>query len=119
MDFKLVMVFVDQERTDSVLDAARQAGATGATIINNAQGSGLKPPKTFFGLEFLGSRTVILILVEARRSADVMDAILQAGQLDERLETGIALELDVSRAVGLSEHIRMLSREHPLPEGDA
>ncbi|QTF91535.1 hypothetical protein [Halomonas sp. BM-2019] len=43
MDFKLLMIFVDQDRTDRVLDAARQAGATGATIINNAQGQGLSP----------------------------------------------------------------------------
>lgn len=40
MDFKLLMVFVDQDRTDTVLTAAREAGATGATIINNAQGQG-------------------------------------------------------------------------------
>lgn len=42
MKFKLIMVFVDQERTDDVLDAACAAGATGATIINNARGQGLK-----------------------------------------------------------------------------
>ncbi len=117
MDFKLLMVFVDQDRTDKVLDAARNAGATGATIINNAQGQGLKPHLTFFGLEFMASRSVILILVEARRSSEVLKAVSKAGGLDESLNTGIALELDVSQAVGLSEHIRTLSREHPLTGG--
>lgn len=114
MDFKLLMVFVDQDRTDKVLDAARGAGATGATIINNAQGQGLKPHLTFFGLEFMASRSVILILVEARRSSKVLDAVCEAGKLDESLNTGLALELEVSRAVGLSEHIKALSQEHPL-----
>lgn len=116
MDFKLIMVFVDNERSESVLDAAREAGATGATIINNAQGQGLKMHKSFFGLEFLGSRTVILLLVEARRSDAIMEAVLKAGKLDESLQTGIALELDVTRAVGLSAHIEALSQQHPVTD---
>lgn len=114
MNFKLIMVFVDHERTVDVLDAARDAGATGATIINNAQGQGLKPHLSFFGLEFMAARSVILILAESRRTDEIMQAVLDAVKLDESLDTGIALELDVSRAVGLSAHIEALSREHPF-----
>jgi hypothetical protein len=114
MDFKLLMVFVDQDRTNTVLDAARKAGATGATIINNAQGQGLKPHLTFFGLELMASRSVILILVEARRSSEVLEVVNEAGALDESLNTGIALELNVSQALGLSEHIKALSKDHPF-----
>lgn len=113
MEFKLILVFVDDEKSDDVLDAARAAGATGATIINNAQGQGLKKEFGIFGLEILAPRTVLLVLVEARRSSEVLDAVSKSGALDESVNTGIALELDVSRAVGLSEHIRVLSREHP------
>lgn len=112
--FKLIMVFVDDERTDRVLDAARAAGATGATIIRNAQGQGLERRSSFFGLEYLAPRDVILVLVEARRSEAVLDAVVAAGQLDERLETGLALELDVTRAHGLSEHIKALAATKPL-----
>lgn len=108
MDFKLLMVFVDQDRTDKVLDAGRKAGATGATIINNAQGQGLKPHLTFFGLEFMATRSVILILVEAGRADAVLDAAAEAGGLDDSLDTGVALELDVNRALGLGEHIKAL-----------
>lgn len=110
MDFKLIMAFVDQQNTDKVLDAARDAGATGATIINNAQGRGHKPHYTFFGLEFMGARSVVLILVEVSRSGGVLDAVCKAGRLDESTETGIALELDVSSAVGLKEHIEYLTK---------
>lgn len=69
---------------------------------------------TFFGLEFMASRSVILILVEARRSEDVLNAVSTAGKLDESLDTGIALEIEVSKALGLTEHIKALSKEHPL-----
>ena len=65
----------------------------------------------------MAARSVILILVEARRSSEVLQAVSEAGGLDESLNTGIALELDVNQALGLSEHIKALSREHPLTDG--
>ena len=33
MHFKMIVVFVEDEKTDDVMDAARSAGATGATVI--------------------------------------------------------------------------------------
>lgn len=47
MRFKLILAFVEDARTDKVLDAAREAGATGATVINNARGQGLNQKRTF------------------------------------------------------------------------
>lgn len=44
----------------------------------------------------------------------MLKAVTVAGGLDESLDTGIALELEVSQALGLSEHIKALSKEHPL-----
>lgn len=114
MDFKLIMIFVDDNKTDQVLDASRAAGATGATIITSARGQGLKKLTGILGLEILEPRDVVLILVEARRADAVMSAVLAAGQLDESLRTGIALQLDVERAVGLTEHIQTLAKQLPV-----
>lgn len=50
MHFKLLLVFVEDGKTDEVMKAARVAGATGATIINNARGEGITQTKTFLGL---------------------------------------------------------------------
>ena len=36
MHFKMIIVFVEDEKTDAVMDAARDAGATGATVITSA-----------------------------------------------------------------------------------
>ncbi len=121
MDFKLLLAFVDCNRAEAVLDAARNAGATGATIIDNAQGQGLERHLTFFGMELLGMRTVILVLVDDKHSSAVLEAMAAAGELDARPETGIALELDVGQTRGLSEHIQAIvsaatrggSRESP------
>lgn len=116
MQFKLIMVFVNEDRTEAVLDAARDAGATGATIIQNARGQGLRQHLTFFGLELMGARSVVLLLVEAGHAEAVMNAVAKAGNLDESLETGIALELDVSRALGLSAHIQKLMEQQQKGE---
>lgn len=113
MKFKLIMVFVDEDKTDKVLDASRQAGATGATIITNARGQGLQKTLGIFGLEILSPRDVVLILVETRRADDIMDAVTKAGQLDESLSTGIAIQIDVDKAMGLTEHIKALEQQIP------
>ena len=47
MHFKLIIALVEDDKTDDVMKAARQAGATGATVINHARGEGLKQSKTF------------------------------------------------------------------------
>jgi len=116
MEFKLILAFVDDAKTDEVLDAARAAGSTGATIVPHAQGQGMKKQIGIFGLEILAPRTILLLLVEERRASAVLDAVREVAGLDESVNTGVALELDVSRAVGLSEHVKQLSIQHPAPD---
>lgn len=55
MDFKLTMIFVDDDKTDQVLDASRAAGATGATIITSARGQGACWDRKDFAPVCLGS----------------------------------------------------------------
>ena len=38
MHFKLIIALVDDHLTDKVIEAAREAGATGSTVINQARG---------------------------------------------------------------------------------
>ena len=114
MNFKLIMVFVDIDKTDKLLDVARDAGATGATIISSARGVGLNKTIGIFGLELLNPRDVILVLVEERRAAHVLDELVRVGGLDEKLDTGIAIMLDVEKALGLTEHIKKLKQQKPL-----
>jgi hypothetical protein len=45
MKFKLIMALVDDAHTENILTAAREAGATGCTVITSARGEGLKPPR--------------------------------------------------------------------------
>jgi hypothetical protein len=109
MQFKLIISFVDDDKTKSVMQAAREAGATGATIIGNARGEGLNPTKSFFGLSLESQRDVVLFLVESHLSREILETIGKVAQFDEKPGTGIAIQLDVEDAVGVSHQIKKLT----------
>ncbi len=109
MHFKMIMVFVEDDKTDAVMKAARQAGATGATVINNARGEGLKKSKTFFGLSLETQRDVVLLLVEEHLSRHILEEIARVGEFDEKPGTGIAIQLDVEDALGVAHQAKQIS----------
>lgn len=109
MHFKMIVVFVDDEKTDDVMDAAREAGATGATVINNARGEGLKKSKTFFGLSLETQRDVILFLVEEHLSRHILEEINRVGEFDAKPGTGIAFQIDVEDAVGITHQAEKIT----------
>lgn len=109
MRFKLIVAFVEDEKTDLILKTAREHGATGATVIGNARGEGLKQSKTFFGLTLEVQRDVVLLVVEEHLSRTILEAIAHAGQFDEKPGTGIAIQIDVEDAVGVSHQMKKLT----------
>ncbi|MGA7982787.1 MAG: P-II family nitrogen regulator [Chromatiaceae bacterium] len=109
MHFKLILALVEDNVTEAVLEAARQAGATGSTVINQARGEGAEKTRTFFGLTLETQRDVVLLLVEEHLSRSILETIAEAGGFDERPGSGIAFQLDVEDAVGISHQIRKLS----------
>jgi len=108
MHFKLIIAFLDDTKTDKVMDAARDAGATGATIVNNARGEGLKKSKTFFGLSLETQRDVVLFLVEEHLSRSILEKVCEVGEFDDSPGTGIAIQIDVEDAVGVQHQVREL-----------
>jgi nitrogen regulatory protein PII len=102
MHFKLIIAFCDDDKTCDVMQAARDAGATGATIIPNARGEGLRPAKTFFGLALETQRDVLLFLVEEHLARSILETIERTGRFDSAPGTGIAFMIDVEDAVGVA-----------------
>jgi nitrogen regulatory protein PII len=109
MHFKLIITFVEDTKTDAVMDAAREAGATGATVINNARGEGLKQSKTFFGLSLETQRDVLLFLVEEHMSRAIIEQIAEVAEFEDNPGCGIASQVDVEDAVGVTKQIQELS----------
>lgn len=109
MHFKLILAFVEDAKTDDVMQAARDAGATGCTVINNARGEGLEESKTFFGLTLQTQRDVVLLLVEKHLSRHILEHIGEVGEFDAKPGAGIAVVVDVEDAVGVLHQAQELS----------
>ena len=108
MHFKLIIALVDDKKTDAVLDAARNAGATGSTILNQVRGEGIQQTKTFFGLNLETQRDMLMFLVEEHMSRQILESISAIGKFDDGPGTGIAFQLDVEDAVGVTRQISKL-----------
>ena len=108
MHFKLLLAFTDDNKTNAVMKAAREAGATGATIINNARGEGLKEAKTFFGLSLETQRDMLLFLVEEHMARHILEEIAEAGEFESKPGSGIAIQIDVEDAVGVTGQVEIL-----------
>jgi len=108
MHFKLLITFVQDDKTDAIMQAAREKGATGATVITNARGEGLKSTKTFFGLNLETQRDVVLFLVEEHLARDILETIAEVGDFESKPGSGIAFQLDVEDAVGVSQQVARL-----------
>jgi len=109
MHFKLIVAFVEDSKTDAVLDAAREAGATGCTVVNHARGEGIKKSKTFMGLTLATQRDVLLLLVEEHLSRQILERVGEAGEFDATPGTGIAIQIDVEDAIGVLHQAEKLS----------
>ena len=108
MPFKLILAIVDAADSDAIVDAARTAGATGATVLNQARGEGLTPVKTFFGMDLESQRDVVLLLVEEHLSRRILEKVGEVGGFDKRPGAGIAFQVDVEDAVGVLVQARQL-----------
>ena len=109
MHFKLIVVFVEDDKTDLVMDTSREHGATGATVISNARGEGLNASKTFLGLTLETQRDVLLLLVEEHMSRTILEAISKAAEFDSKPGTGIAFQIDVEDAIGVMHQVEKLT----------
>lgn len=109
MHFKLIIALTEDSITDRIVEAARDKGATGSTVISSARGEGLQVAKTFLGLSLETQRDVALFLVEEHMSRDILETIELAGEFEANPGSGIAFSIDVDDAVGVSAQVNQLS----------
>ncbi len=109
MRFKLILASVKSNLTDSIVDAAKEAGATGATILPG-RGTGIHEAKSFFGLSLEAQTDIILFLVEEHLVSKILDSIKVAGKF-HKPGTGIAFVIPVDQVVGLESQMDKFKEE--------
>ena len=99
MEFELIVVIVNANYSEIAMNAAREEGARGGTIVH-ARGTGTKAMEEKYGIIITPEKDMILILA----SKDIRDKILNAVYKEVGLATdgqGIAFSLPVSEVVGM------------------
>jgi hypothetical protein len=109
MHFKLLVVFVEDRKTEVVMNAARESGATGCTVIHHARGEGLNKATTFLGMSLATQRDVLLMLVEEHLSRRILERISEVGEFDDKPGTGMAVQIDVEDALGIVRQVEELT----------
>ena len=95
----LITCIVNKGTADEIMDAAREAGATGGTILA-ARGTGKEEDMTFFGVQLVPEKEILMVLVGAGQTGKVLDSIRKVPCLAEP-GSGIAFCLDVERFMTL------------------
>ena len=109
MHFKLIVAFVEDKKTEEIMQAARIIDHRRASCTRLARGEGIEESKTFVGLTLATQRDVVLLLVEQHLSRHILEHIGEVGEFDAKPGTGIAVMIDVEDAVGVVHQAQELS----------
>lgn len=71
---QLITIIVNKGYAEDAMAAARNAGATGGTILS-ARGTARPGDDTFFGVEIVPEKDMLLVLVENAKANQIIDAV--------------------------------------------
>lgn len=99
VEFDLIVTIVRMGFSEKIIEASRQAGAEGGTIIVG-RGTGVHEKKKLLGIPVEPEKEIILSVVPEDRSQQILEAIIKAGELDKP-GAGIAFVLELKQVAGI------------------
>lgn len=96
---ELLMIIGDRGYSEQIMDAAREAGAGGGTVIH-ANGTGMKRAEQFFGISLSSEKELILIVTATKQKNAIMQNVMKKAGLETGAKA-IAFSLPVSDTAGL------------------
>ncbi len=98
-EYELIIVVLNEGYADLAMDAAREAGAGGGTVLH-AKGTGGSRGESFFNVRFADEKDMLYIVAHRSEKAEIMRAVNQkAGPETEA--RGICFSLPISSVLGL------------------
>lgn len=100
MEFEneLIITVLNEGHSDAVMDAAREAGATGGTVLH-AKGTGRARAEKFFGVTLAEEKDMIYIIAPSAKKSAIMQSINRTCGIGTPAGA-ISFSLPVSEAVG-------------------
>jgi len=97
--YNAIYVIVDKGKADSVIKAAKKAGARGGTIIN-ARGSGIHETSKLFSMEIEPEKEFVLILADSSLTDNITSTINRDLNMDQP-GNGIIYVQSVNKTYGI------------------
>ena len=97
---ELILTVVSRGLADLVMEAAKEHGATGGTILH-ARGTGIHEAEKFFGIPITPEKEVVMILAKKECKRAIMQAVCEKAGLSTEAH-GISFSLPVNDVVGAS-----------------
>lgn len=108
LDIRCIVAIVERGKADKIVNAAKEAGATGATILYG-RGTGMTEAKRFLNMHIESSKEIIFVLSEISKKDKIMKAMVERGRLEEP-GTGIIFSLRISDLIGLHHRNQFVKR---------
>lgn len=99
-EHELILCIVNEGFSEAVMDAAREVGARGGTILH-ARGTANKEAEAFFKITIQPEKEIVMIIVPADIKEDVLHALYKSVGLKTPGQ-GIAFSMPVDNVIGLS-----------------
>jgi hypothetical protein len=97
--FSVLVAILAEDLEEKAIDIAKRSGAGGVTILD-ARGIGAKEKKTFFGLTYEGSQSVLMLVLEKKLSLTVLKNL--SHELDLKNNTrGVVFTLPLEHIAGI------------------
>lgn len=103
-EFDLIITIVNRGFSDLAIEASKEAGARGATVLY-ARGTGVHEVEKFFAISIQPEKEVILTLVRCETTKDVMHAIIDAAGLQTEGK-GLCFSLPVGEVTGIARWLK-------------
>jgi nitrogen regulatory protein PII len=98
--FDLIFAIVNHGYSDEFMNTAREAGASGGTVIN-ARGQAHEGAVKFFGISVQDEKEIILILTTHEKNVAIMQAVSEVHGLNSKAH-GIVFSVPVESVIGPS-----------------
>ena len=96
---QLIVIIAQQGYTDIIMDAAREAGAYGGTVIH-AKGTGMEVAQKFMGVTLAAEKEIVYIVSKTEQKNAIMNAVMEKAGLDTKAKS-ICFSLPVTDTAGL------------------
>lgn len=99
--YQLIITIVDRGKAEDVIDAAKEAGSKGGTIVN-ARGSGIHETSKLFHMDIEPEKEIVYILSKKEITDSIVTSIRKKTEIDKP-GNGVIFIQDVNDVYGLYE----------------